>query len=284
MANPESSKSVVGPVALNVADLAAAVPFYRALGLRVGRQEGTSAALGAGGEDLLLLEERSGAPRPRRATGLYHFAILVPTRRDLARALRHLAEAQVPFQGFADHLVSEAIYLADPEGNGIEIYRDRPREEWVYDGGRLRMTTDPLDVDGLLRELEGDREPWQGLPPGTKMGHVHLRVSDLAVAEAFYRDVLGLDLTTRYGSAASFLSKGGYHHHIGLNTWESLGAPAPPAEAPGLRRFRLHLPAGEVSRIRAVAEERGITGEETRDGMILRDPAGNAVEVARQRA
>jgi len=148
---------VVGPVALTVADLDRQVGFYRdALGLADNRQEATLAALGAGGRDLILLEERPGAPRPRRATGLYHLAILLPTRRDLARALRHLAESRVPFQGFADHLVSEAIYLADPEGNGIEVYRDRPREEWIYDGGSLRMTTDPLDVDGLLAELQGD--------------------------------------------------------------------------------------------------------------------------------
>jgi len=283
-------RSVVGPVALNVSDLARSVSFYRdALGLRVHRQDGASAALGAGGEDLLLLEERPDAPRPRRATGLYHFALLVPARRDLARALRHLSAARVPLQGAADHLVSEALYLADPDGNGIEIYRDRPRAEWVYDGGRLRMTTDPLDVEGLLGEVEGDGEPWQGLAPGTGMGHVHLRVSDLAAAEAFYRDVLGFDLTTRYGSSAAFLSRGGYHHHLGLNTWESQGAPAPPPGALGLHTFQLHLPAAEVSRIRAAAGaaagERGfLAAPEARDGLLLRDPAGNAVRVAEQSA
>jgi catechol 2,3-dioxygenase len=282
-APPSSSTAapVVGPVALRVADLGRAVGFYRdALGLAVHRQDGAAAALGAGGRDLVLLEESPGASRPRRATGLYHLAILLPTRRDLARALRHLAESRVPFQGFADHRVSEAIYLADPEGNGIEVYRDRPRAEWIYDGGRLRMATDPLDVDGLMGELAGADEPWAGLPAGTRMGHVHLRVSDVAAAEAFYRDLLGLDVTTRYGSGASFLSKEGYHHHLGLNTWESAGAPPPPEGALGLKSFLLHLPAAELRRIRAALEERGIAGEETRDGMLLRDPAGNAVEIA----
>jgi catechol 2,3-dioxygenase len=283
--SPPSSTTapVVGPVALRVADLGRAVGFYGdALGLALNREDGAAAALGAGGRDLILLEERPGAPRPRRSTGLYHLAILLPSRRDLARALRHLAESRVPFQGFADHRVSEAIYLADPEGNGIEVYRDRPREEWIYDGGRLRMATDPLDVDGLMGELAGtgEPEPWTGLPAGTRMGHVHLRVSDLAAAEAFYRDLLGLDVTTRYGNGASFLSKEGYHHHLGLNTWESAGAPPPPEGALGLKSFRLHLPAAELRRIRAGMEERGIAGEETGDGMLLRDPAGNAVELA----
>jgi catechol 2,3-dioxygenase len=279
--SPPVAQPVVGPVALTVADLDRQVGFYRdALGLAVNRQDATSAALGAGGRDLILLEERPGAPRPRRATGLYHLAILLPTRRDLARALRHLAESRVPFQGFADHLVSEAIYLADPEGNGIEVYRDRPREEWIYDGGSLRMTTDPLDVEGVMGELAGDGEPWAGLPAGTRMGHVHLRVNDLAAAEAFYHDLLGLDLTTRYGSGASFLSKEGYHHHLGLNTWESRGAAPPPTGALGLKSFRLHLPAAEVQRIRAAAGERGIAAEEMGGGLLLRDPAGNAVELA----
>jgi catechol 2,3-dioxygenase len=278
---PPVTPSVVGPAALRVADLDRQVAFYRdALGLSLARRDATSAALGAGGRDLILLEEHPGAPRPRRATGLYHLAILVPARRDLARALRHLAESRVPFQGFADHLVSEAIYLADAEGNGIEVYSDRPREEWIYDGGSLRMTTDPLDVEGLMGELQGAGEPWAGLPAGTRMGHVHLRVSDLAAAESFYRGLLGLDVTTRYGGGASFLSKEGYHHHLGLNTWESRGAPPPPEGALGLKSFRLHLPAAEVRRIRAAAGEHGIAGEETDGGLLLRDPAGNAVELA----
>ncbi len=225
-----AAPSVVGPVALRVASLARSTDFYRqVLGLRVHREGDASAALGAGGDDLLRLEEDPAAPRPRGTTGLYHFALLLPSRRALARQLWRLLQAGVRPQGVADHLVSEAIYLADPDGNGIELYRDRPRDEWVYDGGQIRMTTDPLDLDGLLAELGDPEERLQGIAPGTVMGHVHLRVSDVAAAEAFYRDVLGFDVTTRFGSSASFLSKGGYHHHIGLNTWESLGAPAPPA-------------------------------------------------------
>jgi len=268
-------------VALNVADLGRSVAFYRdALGLRARPQDGASAVLGAGGEDLVVLHERSDAVRPRHATGLYHLAILVPTRRDLARALRHLAESGVHFQGFADHRVSEAIYLADLEGNGIEVYRDRPREEWVYDDGRIRMTTDPLDVDGLLAEIRDDREPWDGLPSGTVLGHVHLRVSDLPAAEAFYRDVLGFDVTTRYGDSASFLSKAGYHHHLGLNTWESQGAPAPPAGALGLHRFHVRLPAGALAEIRAAAEARGVPVESAPEGLLVRDPSGHVAVLA----
>jgi catechol 2,3-dioxygenase len=275
--SPETAApAVVGPVALRVASLARSTDFYRqALGLRVHREGDTSAALGAGGDDLLRLEEQADAPRPRGTTGLYHFALLLPSRRALAQQLWRLLQAGVRPQGVADHLVSEAIYLADPDGNGIELYRDRPRDEWVYDGGRIRMTTDPLDLDGLLAELGDPEERLQGIAPGTVMGHIHLRVSDVAAAEAFYRDVLGFDVTTRFGSSASFLSKGGYHHHIGLNTWESLGAPAPPEGALGLRHFAFHLSAAEVARARAAAEERGLPVEAAPEGLLVRDPAGN---------
>jgi catechol 2,3-dioxygenase len=242
---PNHPPSIIGPVTLNVANLANSLGFYRdALGLKIHRNDGTSASLGAGGEDLLILEEHPGAARPRHSTGLFHFAILLPSRLELAKKLGHLVATRTPLQGMSDHLVSEAIYLADPEGNGIELYRDRPREDWIYDQSQLRMTTDPLDVDGLLAELDEDDDDhaYRAMPPEAVMGHVHLRVSDLPAAEAFYRDTLGFDVTTRYGNSASFLSKNGYHHHLGLNTWNSLGAPPPPPGSLGLKHFAIHDP------------------------------------------
>ena len=274
-------QTTLGPVTLLVPDLGRSVEFYRtALGLKPRRVEGHTAGLGVGGEDLLVLEETSALPSPRRSTGLYHFAILLPSRPALARQLRHFVAERVPLQGMADHLVSEAIYLADPDGNGIEVYRDRPRREWIHDGDMLRMATDPLDADGLLTEPEGSDEPWTGMPPGTVMGHVHLRVSDLDEAETFYRKVLGLDVTTRYGEAASFLSSGGYHHHVGLNSWTSRGAPPPPAGAPGLRHFEFRASShSELERIRAAAERFGLPAEALSQGLLLRDPSANRVLV-----
>ena len=271
--------TAVGPVALNVADLEGALAFYgRGLGFRVHGRERDVARLGAGGADLLLLRGSPRAPRPARATGLYHFAILVPSRLELARALSHLAEADVRLQGASDHLVSEALYLADPEGNGIEIYRDRPREEWTHDAGGLRMATEPLDLDALMKELPDHDAPWGGMPAGTVIGHVHLRVTQIAPAEAFYRDVLGFDLTTRYGDAASFLSAGGYHHHIAVNTWASLGAPPPPDGAAGLAHFVVRLPdRTELDRVTERVSAAGVPALRIADGVLVRDPSGNGV-------
>src|SRR5262245_7324671 len=201
--------TTVGPVDLTVADLDRAERFYHdVLGFKqLGRADGTLTLTADGARALLILREQPGArPKPRRATGLYHFAILVPTRRDLARSLRRLAEMQWPLVGASDHLVSEALYLDDPEGNGIEIYRDRPRAEWPRSGGRTQMATDPLDFDGLIGELEGDDQPWGGLAAGTTIGHVHLHVADLGAAEAFYHGVLGFDVITNYGGSALFVS------------------------------------------------------------------------------
>ncbi|MGE5139198.1 MAG: VOC family protein [Rudaea sp.] len=268
----------LGYVHLTVSDLGVALPFYTAtLGFRLHRRTGDTAWLGAGGEDLLVLTENPGAKNPRHATGLYHFAILVPSRLELARSLARLAEVQAPLQGFADHLVSEAIYLADPDGNGIEIYRDRPRSEWHDERGRLLMATDPLDVRGVLAELEGHPESWKGLHPGTVLGHMHLQVSHVRPAEAFYRQVLGMDVMINMGTA-SFVSAGGYHHHIGMNTWQSAGAPPPPADSIGLRYFTVQLPGDEslrqlMDRVYAA----GIGLEETEQGLLVRDPSHNGL-------
>jgi catechol 2,3-dioxygenase len=197
---------------------------------------------------------------------------------ELAKSLRRLAETQWPVQGFADHLVSEAIYLPDPDGNGIEVYRDRPRSEWPKLNGQIRMATDPLDLDGVMSELEGRDEPWTGLHPQTVLGHMHLHVGNLPQANAFYGDVIGLDLITRLGNSALFMSAGGYHHHLGLNTWAGVNAPPPPPDAIGLRYFTMKLPlADEVGAIADRVRRNGGSIEENDAGILVRDPFQNGV-------
>ena len=269
---------------LTVADLARSEHFYTdVLGFRPLARTGSTLTLTAdGATPLLSLTEQPGAaPKPARATGLYHFAILTPTRLDLARSLRRLAEMHYPLSGASDHLVSEALYLDDPDGNGIEIYRDRPRAEWPRMGGQVQMATDPLDIDGLLGELERDDRPWDGLAPATVIGHMHLHVADIKAAEAFYHGVLGFDIIVRYGPSALFVSAGGYHHHIGLNTWAGVGAPPAPAGSTGLRHFVVRLP-DQAARdtLLARVREAGIAIEEHADGALVRDASGNAVVLA----
>src|SRR4051812_31941684 len=184
---------------------------------------------------------RAGAPpRPPGTTGLFHLAILVPTRVELARAARRVMRFGWSLTGASDHLVSEALYLNDPEGNGIEIYRDRPREEWRYDErGEMQMATIPLDLDGVMGELAPDANGDAGMPAGTRTGHVHLQVSELPAAEEFYEHGLGFDVTVRSYPGALFVSAGGYHHHIGMNTWTSQGGSPPPPGSRGLDWFQV---------------------------------------------
>lgn len=277
--------TAVGPARLAVADMGRALRFYEGLlGMRPARRpDGAVALAAADGPPLLILEERPGArPKPRGTTGLYHAAILLPSRLELARTLRQLAQARYPLSGASDHLVSEALYLDDPDGNGLEIYADRPRSAWPRAGDGVRMTTDPFDVDGVLAELDRDPAPFAGLPAGTTLGHMHLHVADLRAAEAFYVGVLGFQLMQRFGPSALFVSAGGYHHHLGLNIWQGQGAPAPPADAVGLRHFAVRLPdapslAAVLERVRAA----GLAAEETAEGVLLRDPAQNALLLTR---
>lgn len=258
--------TTLGAAHLTVADLPRALAFYREiLGLAAVETATGSVALSPNGATtpILTLTEIAGArPKPPRTTGLYHVAILLPTRLDLGRTLRRLVESDYPLQGASDHLVSEALYLADPDGNGLEIYRDRPREEWRYSGDQIAMDSLPLDLRALLREALADGQEWAGIAPGTRIGHVHLQVADLDRAVSFYRDTLGFDLMARMGNSAAFLSAGGYHHHIGLNTWGTAGAPQAPADAVGLRSFDILLPARNdvqtlIGRLLGAAKDNG---------------------------
>lgn len=272
----------IGPVALTVADLSRSLRFYvNAIGLEVIRRDAGEAQLGAGGRMLLSLTELPGArPKPARTTGLYHFAILLPSRLDLARSLRHLVEIRWPLQGAADHLVSEALYLADPDGNGIEIYRDRPRDEWPTRSGQVQMATDPLDFDGLVAELAEDGQPWIGLPAGTAIGHVHLHVADLHLAESFYCNLLGFEVMQRGYPGALFVAAGGYHHHLGLNVWAGVGAPPPPAGSAGLRHFAVVLPdRSSLDAVLARYHEARVPVEAGPDSWLVRDPAQNGLRL-----
>jgi catechol 2,3-dioxygenase len=280
--------TAVGPVDLAVADVARSERFYHdIIGLKpLAREDGSLAMAADGATPLLRLHEQPGArPRPRRSTGLYHFAILTPSRLALARSLRRLAETRWPLTGASDHLVSEALYLDDPDGNGIEIYRDRPRDQWPRMDGQIQMAVDPLDVDGILAELEHDGRPWDGLEPETTIGHVHLHVADLRAAEAFYHGVLGFDIITNYGNSALFVSAGGYHHHLGLNTWAGVGAPPPPADAAGLRHFTVELPdQAALEQVTERVRQAGIALEPHGDGLLAYDTSRNGVLLTRRAA
>jgi catechol 2,3-dioxygenase len=272
----------MGPVRLTVADRDRVRDFYRdAIGLSELDSANGGVRLGTGDPGdapvVELIGDPDAPPRPRGTSGLFHLAILVPSRADLARALQRVAEAGWRLSGASDHLVSEALYLSDPEGNGIELYRDRQREEWPVRDGVLQMDTLPLDLDGVLSELRRE-DANAGMPPGTRIGHVHLNVGDLTAAEAFYSGALGFDVTVRGYPGALFVSAGGYHHHLGLNTWAGEGAPAPPPGSRGLREFEIVLPtseavAAEEDRLR----EAGFESARESDRVRVIDPSGNGV-------
>lgn len=263
----------VGAVRLQVSDLERSIVFYeRVIGLRVHAQTSNRAELAAHGDDrvLVFLEAKSGiSPVPRRgAFGLYHFALLLPDRAELGRFAAHLAYLDERV-GMADHLVSESLYLWDPDSLGIEVYADRPRHLWEQDGRQLVMTTDPLDVPGLV-SAAGDR-PWRGMPAGSTVGHVHLHVGDLEEGEAFYHRALGFDKTVWNYPGALFFAAGGYHHHLGTNTW-SPGPSAQPDEAQ-LLEWELVVPdpAGVAGAARSLRDA-GYSVRETDRGWVAADP------------
>ena len=266
----------IGRVALAVADLERSVRFYtETIGLTLLERGGGIASLGAPDRALLELHEQPGISPVRRATGLYHFALLLPSRADLGDALEHFVRVRAPIGGFADHAVSEAIYLTDPDGHGIEVYRDRPRAEWAYAGGRLKMTTDPIDFDGILAARHGDQPV---MPAGTMMGHIHLQVADIAATERFYIDLIGMEPVIRYGPSATFLAANGYHHHIGGNTWAGAGLPPAPAGAARLLWYEIQQP--DAAALEAIAARLAAAGhpfEQDADGLRVVDPSGIAL-------
>jgi catechol 2,3-dioxygenase len=276
------ARTALGAVHLTVSDLERSLAYYRrAVGLELLAQDDRGASLGAGATELLVLVEEPGARSGATFTGLYHFALLVPRRPDLAGWLAHAARDRVPLVGLSDHFVSEALYLSDPDGHGIEIYWDRPREVWE---GQVaaRMTTLALDVDSLLGELDDPRSaPFDGLPAGTIMGHVHLKVAEIPDTVAFYRNALGFGLMAQLGSQAAFLGAGGYHHHIGANTWESPGAPPPPPGTAALRRATVVLPdSDEREQVLERLRRHGHAPGESPAGPLVRDPSGNTLLLA----
>ena len=276
-----SSEARPGRVRLQVADLERSIDWYgRVLGLRVLERSDGSAALGATGADEPLVElvERPGAaPAPRRGRpGLYHYAILLPDRPALGALIRHLSEIRERV-GASDHFVSEALYLQDPDGLGIEVYADRPRSEWRHRDRQLEMATEPLDVSGVVGAA--GEASWSGMPAGTTMGHVHLHVGDLPAAESFYHEALGLDKVVWSYPGALFLSVGGYHHHLGLNTWA--GSSEPPGEGDAqLLEWEMVLPeARDVEAAASSLEAAGHGVERQASGVVVRDPWGTPLRI-----
>ncbi len=266
---------------LVVRDLPMVSAWYQTImGLTPIEKTASGETLGVAGRPLLTLTtEGNAAIAPRNAPGLFHTAFLVPDRTELGRWLAHIAHNNVPLQGASDHLVSEAIYLGDPEGNGIEVYRDRPRAEWNYiEDGMVKMATLPLDLQALYDEAPKDK--WDGMAGGTAIGHIHLQVSDIPQANAFFRDVLGLDLMATY-PGASFFASGKYHHHVGANTWNSRGAPKRQANMTGLADYTVHFndPAKLQNAI-VKLDELEIPVTRNGDTVSLIDPWGIGLKLA----
>jgi catechol 2,3-dioxygenase len=267
----------LGPVLLKVKDLGLMLSFYeRDLGLKVLHRDGNIVELGPreSGEPILVLRNVPSAEKPPLdAAGLYHYAFLVPNRRSLAAAYLSLGNAGIIFNGFADHLVSEALYLMDPEGNGIEIYADRARDQWKFDEeGYVDMATQPLDLDSLLKQVSGvPRDALKAIAEGTRIGHVHLKVTNLQKSIAFYTDVLGLDLMRYYGSAA-LLSVGRYHHHVGMNTWESLDGQTNNKAWAGLENFTITIPKENLNELHSMLTDSPFVHNQGTGRLFISDP------------
>jgi catechol 2,3-dioxygenase len=277
---PESTH--IGGVKLRVASLTRSLEFYGTLlGLQPGAISGGRVALSAPQSDSPLVElvELPGAiQQPMQAAGLYHTAFLLPRRSDLGHALRRLAQSGWPLQGASDHAVSEALYLADPDGNGVEIYADRPREIWPRANNEIGMTTQRLDVESLLAESDADAQTsgseWSGFPAGSTVGHIHLRVPSIEDGRILFVDIIGMDVTASRYPGALFMSAGGYHHHVAVNVWEGRNIPPLPANAAGLIDFEVVVPdAAAISAIAGRAAAAGIASE-TVDGEVVLIHAG----------
>lgn len=270
----------IGKVKLKVRDLDAVSGYYRSvMGLEEIARDDRKATLGKGETPLLVLEaDPALAPGDRRHAGLFHTAFLMPTRADLARWAGHIAETGMRILGASDHIVSEAFYLADPEGNGIEVYADCPVAQWLDAKGNIQMTTERLDVQDLLAAGEGTS--WSGFPEKGSIGHVHLQVGDTADANGFYRDILGFDIAADY-PGASFYGSGGYHHQLAGNVWNSRGAARRPQGMAGLDAVEIVVrDEADIAAIVARAEQAGIEAAANGEGTTLRDPWGIAIMLA----
>jgi catechol 2,3-dioxygenase len=270
----------LGPVHYTVTNLDRQAAFYQdILGFRLHWREDNSAGLGAGGEDLLRLTEVEGAKPARGTTGLYHTAFLVPTRLDQAYLLRSIAVTRTPIQGMTNHGTHLAIYLPDAEGNGIELAWDFPKDQWPTTFEEMMSRHRGLQPEEVFSVLEGQPEEWTALSSGTKVGHVHLHVAYLEPTEAFYKDMLGMDVPFDFpDGSAKFFSAGGYHHHVGTNLWQGVGAPPPPANATGLRYYTIVVPdKAELDAVLERVHAAGVTTEQTAEGYLMRDPAQNGI-------
>lgn len=280
----------IGYVHLQIADLSNALHFYQeSLGFHLVGEGNGGTMLSASGErpGQILLSVLPGAIRkPANTTGLYHVAIRLPSRTGLANLFSKLLREDTPFQGFSDHGVSEAIYLADPEGNGLELYADRPRQDWPRSSGKPHMYSAPLDVDDLLSMASSTNNDASTLPPETDIGHIHLHVANITAAERFYHELIGFEVTERNYPGALFLSAGGYHHHVGVNIWAGRGAPPPPPNSVGLLSFGLAIPDvrawwAALQRLQEAGHQ--VERWQTRDqrlGALVRDPSQNAVTLS----
>lgn len=274
----QKPNTFVGHVNINVINLDLALDFYqKVIGFQILEQTNQKAVLTADGKiGLLTIEQPADVlPKEERKSGLYHFALLLPTRADLSAFFRHLYETGYRF-GASDHLVSEALYITDPDGNGIEVYIDRPSIEWTWSNGEVKMVSDQLDGESLLAECDS---VWDGLPADTMMGHIHLQVSDLQKATEFYTKGLGFTVVSYYPQAV-FISTGDYHHHIALNTWQGVGAPAPRKNSVGLNWFTIVLP-NEEARARVIKQLQNLGASVVAENelFVTEDPSGNRIQL-----
>jgi catechol 2,3-dioxygenase len=272
----------IGAVALKVRDLEAVAGYYRRmLGLTELERGNGRAVLGAGGVPFLHLEAAPNAkPDDDREAGLYHTAFLMPTRADLARWILHVARNRIPITGASDHTVSEAFYLDDPEGNGVEVYCDRDPASWTWTGELVKITTDPLDVDSIVHEVDPQAATYDDAPAGLRIGHIHLRVGDIDALERFYRDGIGFKVTRGGRHGASFMSTGRYHHHLAGNLWHSRDAGRRDPERAGLAWFAIAAnDAAEIDAIRTRLAEQGAAVTAFDDGIEARDPWDTRVRI-----
>jgi catechol 2,3-dioxygenase len=265
-------KTKIQSAGLKIKSLDESLNFYSHLmGFKQIRREANTVFLSATGNGphiISLTEDKNATPRPPGTTGLFHMAIRLPNREELARVFLRLFNNGVKFQGFSDHLVSEAIYLADPDENGIELYADRPPKEWKWQMGQILMATEPLNLTVLTRELR-DRDIWNGIHPDTDMGHIHLNVSNLQRSEEFYNRILGFNISNSNYPGALFFAANGYHHHIGTNIWKSRSGNPPPKHSVGLSEYTIQIPSADyLKQIRQKANDAGLLTESLNDDKL----------------